>query len=714
MRMKSLIAALIALAMISVPCAAVVGAQDVYAADDEDKGIAVGDAWGFSASAESLDDLNELFDSLMAIFEEDEENNENNENGDDDDTPMDIFDLFFDDEDLGEDDKAILDDIMDMLNLKLDFNIVLAGIAEVTEADKNGYALSIDAGISAEVSFEINIKDLEKLYEDIDEKIPGYKGAEVDETKYNKDFWDDIRDELGYMPDLLGTGELFVKLNLSFALILSGIAKFDSESELTHVNLSIDVAGDITFESNMDLVEIVNNMRHAEESPLIRYLDDGDKEVYSITVGFSADHAAYISDDAVRTSTISGFAIGVEAPEAFLLMMKYALGIPGEVYKRGTNLQFSMMGVMSSYDSDDYEFGGEFDDMIPDLGFFDSDIFDFDFSDMEIDRESKLFLKDEDKDEVRNDFNKVKNVFNGLASKLPSSNVTFYGLEQIDEDEDVWELYAVRETEVPYNGRITDFPVLENVTYGKGEDAVEYKHVGWGYKEDWDYGGEEDVISWNSAWKVKGDLDLYPIFAVIYKSLDEAFDNIEDDGLQFRYVSTKIGDLEDVDYDFDYEGTLYVDVYDGDKLSYAWTVNGADDGKITNFKIETLKEGKLYDKVDEKVEGNFLYLDFKSSGKTPPGTTVSYNVDGVFDNGTELEVFFVIEEDGEVRLDTVGYAVVAGNMVTFDVPHCSGYLLNVIPMPSDGDTGYLLYLGVAIVAILLIAGIAYVLYSRKK
>lgn len=263
------------------------------------------------------------------------------------------------------------------------------------------------------------------------------------------------------------------------------------------------------------------------------------------------------------------------------------------------------------------------------------------------------------------------------------------------------------------------------MTYGEGEDTIEYKHVGWGHEMYWDlYEIDwyfEEMVPWNPAWKVKGNMNLYPIYTEVNENLDDLFADIVHSDWQFHYVKVDIEDLNDVDYDFDYEGILYVDVYDGDKLLYTWNVAGAPDGEITNFKIESSKEGDLRVKVEnklkdeDKLKENFLYLDFKSSGPTLPGTTVSYNVEGIFSNGTELEVLFVIEDGDGVKFELVGHAIVSGNTVTFDVPHYSGYVLNAIPLPSEGGTtDYLIYIAIAVVAILLIAGAAYFMHSRKN
>ncbi|MGI6472404.1 MAG: hypothetical protein ACOX1N_05010 [Candidatus Methanomethylophilaceae archaeon] len=303
MRLKSLLAALIAVAMISVPFAAVVGVQDVYADESEELDVKVGDAWGFSATLNSFDDFEEFGESLEDIlgelFGEGFTVTDLLEmilgSGDDDDDDEDDFDfssLF----DIGEDDLKILLEIFNALEI-IDFNIVIAGIIEVIQADETGYAIAVDAGVSAEVSLNIeeNLVDILGTVEDL-------APHEYDDDS----IWNKIISLLGE-DSFFGTGDLLVDLNLSLALMLSGIIKLDPDWNLKHVEFSVDIVGTASLETNIDLygtlvgiIDAFNNLGDPDYTmPTVEYLDDG-TDVFSFEIRYSTDTATYFGKDIIN------------------------------------------------------------------------------------------------------------------------------------------------------------------------------------------------------------------------------------------------------------------------------------------------------------------------------------------------------------------------------------------------------------------------------
>ncbi len=731
MRLKSLLAALIAVAMISVPFAAVVGVQDVYADDGEDAGVKVGDAWGFSATLDSFDDFEEFGESLEEILGEffGEEGEEfslldfimdilsPDEYADEDDGEGEGSDF---DELLSEEDLEIILDIFEKL-ATLKFNIVIAGIIEVTQADENGYTVSVDAGVSADVSLKVDINSLEKMYEEIAEMIP-----EEGEGDYSE-IWETIEHILEMAPDYIGDGKLFVKLDLLLALMLSGTVMYDSDWELKNADISTDLVGTVGLETNVDIVGTIFEFIFNEDdsslpTSLLQYLDDGERDVYSVTVGLSFDNTVYTVGDSVLDTVVMGITVDAEAPVSLLVALKFILEIPNEIYRTGSNLQFSLADANVSY-----EYG--YDEAIPLLYIVDEAIYltviKADEADDADGDKSVLFLEGPDKTAVRNDFKKVKNTYNGMVSKVGPSNVTLYGLEY-DEEEDEFEFVVSEKIEVPFNKRMTNLPVLDNLVLGEEDEYVEYKHVGWGCinTEPGDvveYDDYEDMTIWNPAWKVKGDLKLYPIYAYVYEDLEDTLGYLSSIFyFDLVYVKVDINELDDVGLDFESGALLYIDVYDGDKFLYTWKIgspNGIWGGEITNFRIGVLNEGDLFNEAKKELDGSVLFLNFSSSGTTPFGTTVSYNVEGVFSDGTELYVYLVLEnEEGKfLGLEPMGIYVVDGNTVLFNVPHCSVYALSAIPQSSSSDGGLStsVYAIVAVVAILLVAGVAYVMFSRR-
>ena len=724
-------AALIAVAMISVPFAAVVGVQDVYADESEELDVKVGDAWGFSATLNSFDDFEEFGESLEDIlgelFGEGFTVTDLLEmilgSGDDDDDDEDDFDfssLF----DIGEDDLKILLEIFNALEI-IDFNIVIAGIIEVIQADETGYAIAVDAGVSAEVSLNIeeNLVDILGTVEDL-------APHEYDDDS----IWNKIISLLGE-DSFFGTGDLLVDLNLSLALMLSGIIKLDPDWNLKHVEFSVDIVGTASLETNIDLygtlvgiIDAFNNLGDPDYTmPTVEYLDDG-TDVFSFEIRYSTDTATYFGKDIIITDTnVMGFTIDVTAPEAILSILSL---ITGKLCDEGeTSLEFSIANVETQYGVQDSS---------------DSSELEFIRSIVSLGNESGLFLEDTGKTAVRNDFRKVEDAYSGLVSEFGPCKVTFCDIAYDEDTPDEPDFVVLSEIDVPFNGKITGFPVLDNVTYDEG--ATMYKHVGWGYVpveyRDCDYGEYYNfMINWNPAWKVKGDVNLYPIFAKIHTSLADALDELGNDYEPFHYAKVDISNLtDDGEYLFDAYGTLFVEVYDGNKYLYTWIISGdesdEDDGLITNFGINTLEEGSLFNDAMGEFDGSVLFLNFSSSGPTPSGTAVSYNVEGVFEDGMEVYVYLVLEDDDGafLGLKLMGVYVVDGNAVLFNVPHCSVYALNAIPQPSDpsndgpstddnppsgegsssdGGLSTNVYMIVAVAAILLVAGVAYVMFSRR-
>lgn len=655
---------------------------------------------GLSADIKSLDDIVEFAEFLEILF-----NDDNSEtNGDEPDANSDYENLL-----ISNDEKKLITDISEKLGT-LNYNIILSGIAEVTQADDRGYAIDIDAGISAEVELLVNIDNLGALYGEIQTLINDSEAS------------NSLRVALFALlldaREIFGEGELFIKFNVAIAALMSGSLRYNSDFELTHVNLSADAVVDAGLETNIDLIRTMEidyqpysimSVENDEEDEsdevdsFVKYLSDEKKDTYNLIVGASLESNAYLDSIVVddigigvdakmnkMTYLVGGY-IFAEAPDEILDALRDELDISdAEEIEEGAPVQYSEMWADVEYDED-----FDFDDFpIETL-----DIVKFFIEEIEVDRDSELFLKGKEKTDVRNDFNKVKNKLNGATSKLEDSTVTLYKHDSDDEDE------VYDEFTVPFNKRI-NLPVLPDII-DDDDDNEMLKFVGWEI--------EDDEVMWNSSWKVKGDVELYPVYAEVYDDYDEAIGSTEKN----KFVKMHIDGLDDEEYNFVFNGTMNIGVYDDDgKLLYTWRIVGdgiTSDGKVTNFKIEVMNEGGHLDKVKEELDDSILYLDFKSSGDTPTGTIVNYNVDNRFKDDTTLNVYFVEEDDdgfkGLTLIDTVK---VAEGTASFDVYHCSGYVLHAISEPSDGGLSeYYVYAAIAVVAILLIAGIAYVMHSRR-
>ena len=289
--------------------------------------------------------------------------------------------------------------------------------------------------------------------------------------------------------------------------------------------------------------------------------------------------------------------------------------------------------------------------------------------------------------------NKASAKFREIVANLEKFDVTF-----LDEDGEAVEGLALKAS---YGERIT-LPSLD--------DNEGMKFIGWRTQ----LGG----IEWNPVWGVKGDLVLWPIFIEASDNLEDAFSILELPDSESAYISLNIDNLEDLaDIDFGFGGTLYVDIVDDEgNFLYSWSINSSVDtkGKITNFKVMS-DDSKLDDVKEYVGNGKSMYLNFSSSGQTPGMTTVKYNVSGTYEDGTELSVYFVHEdEEGNIiGVELIETAIVSNGMVVFNVDHCSGYVLSMLSIDPDKQDLFL-YVVIVVVAIVLIAAIAVLLSRRKK
>ena len=681
MKPKTFIAALIALLMLAAPCAALIGAGEAYAAeeDEQDEGLSVGDAWGISITANSMEELIEKIEELSKSNSDPDAPNE-------EDTPVDEY---------GESDLTVefLKLLMEELDIKIE--VILSGIIEVTKADPvvTGHTLSLDAGLYMMINPSIDV-NLEKLYGKIDTLI------ENNETDYpeNPELID-IKMILGVMKGTLGNGNLYVSGEIAVAALLKGVIKLDTQGELTSVDLAIDISGKISLETNIDISATMTDDSEEQtvddtESSFVKYLGpDAENDVYSITLGGSLTYHLYVSEHSlVGLDVFSGTGMmtasmyaDFEVPAAlhdqmseFMDDLIYELDLPEDYeYQFEDKFQLSLMdGFMESFED------LELDDVFLDLGY------------LEMDKESDMFLSSEDKGKIRKDIKTAESRFKGMVSTFE------FDVKFLDEEGEVDEKLSMK---VSHGERIK-LPILDK------NDENE-KFVGWRTT----LGG----LEWNPVWGVKGDLTLEPIYIEVSDDLEAAFTNLRSIGAGDAYITLTIEDLEELtESDFDFQGTLYVDVVDEDEnVLYSWSINSSGDkiGKITNFKVES-DNTKLNDEVRKHIgNGKSMYLNFSSSGPTPGLTTVKYNVSGVYEDGTELDVYFVHEdEEGNViDVELVGTAMVSNGMVAFNANHFSGYVLSMSILDSD-KADLFLYVIIAVIAIVVIAAIAAVAYSRKK
>ncbi|MDD3351774.1 MAG: hypothetical protein PHY89_04900 [Candidatus Methanomethylophilaceae archaeon] len=621
--------------------------------------MALGDAWGIKFTADK-DQLMEM------IFDEEDEDNQ------------DMYDTL---------DEAIK---------KADVNAAL--IVEVIRANDSGYTISVDGGILIEVSVE---------YDD---------DIELDGDEY----------------------PLRAEASLKAVVVVQGLVNLDADFNITSVDVAIDAFIDAELSTNfsiMNYIDLMNDETGEMDISDVFTDTDNDSEImagaslrYSMSsTGGSGVTTVEDLNDVIYTLTLDGkqsmfasvFAnIDGEIAEALMYMIPEDSDYEDFIIDEDTiqvsmtfgayavtDMEFSLLAEQNGDNGDgtfDYEFYIEdlyltTEELSPDdLPFFDS------LADIEVDPDFEYYLDSTEKSQVRSVFNKVLSAYNGSGSGL-NFTVTY-----VVEEEETTQTVAFNKFVNP--------PAVPDKTVG--DETM--KCVGW---------MTEEGLEWNAGWGVKGDVTLYPIYAEEFTDVSElmtymgagtsgdpVYGHIRIDGADGLADFLSSGS-------FQFYGTLYVDVYDDEgNYLFSWTIfnDGSALDPDTVMDLNIVSE-ELTDEELEALSGHFLsgetsflYIDFAASGLMPGKTTVTYNVGDKFADGTVLQIYFVVVDgDGNViGLEPVRNATVVDGKVTFDLDHCSGYVLSAISVPDTADDDTMLYIAIAVAAVIIVAVVAFVLHRR--
>ena len=235
-----------------------------------------------------------------------------------------------------------------MENLDVDVEFILSGIIEVTKADSVGYVLSLDAGIYMNIVAVIDI-DLEALYEEIEEFI-------TDNEELLKEILDmeNPGKIIEVMKGLFGEGELFISAQVAVGALLKGTIRLDKEGELTGTDISIDVSGKISLETNVDILGTIESFEgdtdveseQEAEEPMVKYLEEND--VYAATLGGSYFSRLHISEG-VRDEESNKYSI-VSGSELMMISVYLDLEMPIEVMDLIIPLLEGFEGLESPFD----------------------------------------------------------------------------------------------------------------------------------------------------------------------------------------------------------------------------------------------------------------------------------------------------------------------------------------------------------------------------
>lgn len=662
LNLKIVMAVLIAAFMV-VPFAASTDYVTAAVEDEETPGMAVGDAWGADYSADK-DDLIEL---LL----------------DGEEVPPEYQDMY--------------DSVYEAIDKT---NLDAALIIEVIRADESGYTISVDGGILIELSvgFDDEIEVGDEMYDlnadaslkavvvfqglvnldadcnvtSVDVTIDAYIDAELTTNFSIMNYIELMNDETGEME----FGYVFTET--------------DNTSEL-RAGLSVSYSMYSTGDSGLTTIEELDDVSY------ILTLDGKQSVVASVFANIDGEIAEALINSMPEDSDYSDFIIDEDTVQASMTMGDTEV----------TDMEFSLLAERDG-DNGDGTFGYDFYlndmhlgtmDLSPDdLPYYES------IADIEVDPDFEYYLDSTEKGEVRGAFKDILSAYNRSASGL-NFTVTY----------DVDGIETVQT--VGFNKFVNPPAVPDKID---GESTM--KCVGW---------MTEDGLEWNAGWGVKGDLTLYPVYAEEFTDVSElmaymasgasdnpAYGHIRIDGADGLADFLSSGD-------FGFYGTLYVDVYDDDgKYLFSWTIfndgTALDPDTVMDLNIvsEELTDEELEALSDHLLSGetSFMYIDFAASGLMPGKTTVTYNVGDKFADGTALQIYYVITDvDGNIiGLEPVRNATVVDGKVTFDLDHCSGYVLSAISVPDSADDNTMLYIGIAVAAIIIVVAAAVLLLRRKS
>ncbi len=198
-----------------------------------------------------------------------------------------------------------------------------------------------------------------------------------------------------------------------------------------------------------------------------------------------------------------------------------------------------------------------------------------------------------------------------------------------------------------------------------------------------------DIISQNEA----------PVVQIRGPSAGGALDNsfferLAETGKTFTL--SVLGENDTVAYSWSFEG---------DYINEAGTFVPAISGAVADFDLERL--------IDSSNIENPLVLNFSATGVLPMCATVTYYLDGAYEDGTKLSVFFY--DEGAGRLGEKQTATVTDGAVSFVISHCSKYVISEEKSLGLQGVSTGLYIVAAIVAIAFVDILAvYAFFVRRS
>ncbi len=258
---------------------------------------------------------------------------------------------------------------------------------------------------------------------------------------------------------------------------------------------------------------------------------------------------------------------------------------------------------------------------------------------------------------------------------------------------------------------------VEAVTLDYGSD-VDLPGAGDLAKAGYTFGGWSLTSSGTAITEhtVTGNVTLYAAWNIItyseVPSTEELEDIIQQNGEPVLQIGGNVTGttLDNTLFEGLGDKTLTIDVVDDEgQVLYSWSFAGDYKEGAGTFKADISKavpDADLENAIGSTRVENPLVLNFAASGELPINASVTYYVGDDYADGTVLILFFYNEETKQLE-DQGQDVTVTDGKVTFDLTHCSSYVL-AEPSPGEDDNT-MLYIGIAAAAIAIIAVAAIVI-----
>ena len=221
---------------------------------------------------------------------------------------------------------------------------------------------------------------------------------------------------------------------------------------------------------------------------------------------------------------------------------------------------------------------------------------------------------------------------------------------------------------------------------------------------------------------VKGPATYKAIFSQTFieapsiEDIEEIISQNDAPILQFNGTAT--GTVDNTVFQSLGDKPLTINVMDGDEIAYSWTFIGdykANDTTVFNASISKAIPDEYLENALKSIKAEkSLVLKFEASGELPKDASVKYFLDEAYENGAELSLFFYNEETNKLE-DQSQVVTVTDGFVTFNLTHCSSYVLaEISPDAAVTSDNTMLYVGIAIVILAIIASIVVVMVRSKN